>query len=207
MTAFTVAIDGPAAAGKGTIARAIAAHFGYAHLDTGLLYRAVGALVLDGADPVKAAQALDPTDLEDSRLRTAEVAQAASRVAVVPEVRAALLEFQRSFARRPGGAVLDGRDICTVIYPQAEAQLFVTASAEVRAKRRWEELRAKGDTRSLEQVLEDVQLRDARDSQRDAAPMKPADGARVLDTSDMSIDAAVDAAIAHVTACGAVPSR
>ncbi|WP_299614934.1 d(CMP) kinase [uncultured Tateyamaria sp.] len=201
---FTVAIDGPAAAGKGTISRAIAAHFGFAHLDTGLLYRAVGALVLDGAEPIAAAQALDPRALEDARLRTAEVAQAASRVAVIPEVRAALLDFQRAFARRPGGAVLDGRDICTVIYPDAEAQLFVTASAEVRAARRWKELREKGDTRTLADVLADVQARDARDSERDAAPMRPADGAKLLDTSKMSIEEAVDAAIAHVEAKGAV---
>ncbi|WP_299698808.1 d(CMP) kinase [uncultured Tateyamaria sp.] len=200
-TPFTVAIDGPAAAGKGTISRAIAAHFGFAHLDTGLLYRAVGALALDGADPIEAARALLPEALEDGRLRTAEVAQAASRVAVIPEVRAALLDFQRDFARRPGGAVLDGRDICTVIYPDAEAQLFVTASAEVRAQRRWKELSGKGDDRTLEQVLEDVRIRDARDSERDAAPMKPAVGARVIDTSDMSIEEAVAAAISHVEMC------
>ncbi|WP_299769724.1 d(CMP) kinase [uncultured Tateyamaria sp.] len=203
---FTVAIDGPAAAGKGTISRAIAAHFGFAHLDTGLLYRAVGALALDGADPIEAARALLPEALEDGRLRTAEVAQAASRVAVIPEVRAALLDFQRDFARRPGGAVLDGRDICTVIYPDAEAQLFVTASAEVRAERRWKELSAKGDDRTLEQVLEDVRIRDARDSERDAAPMKPAVGARVIDTSDMSIEEAVAAAISHVEMCRGAPA-
>ena len=195
---FTVAIDGPAAAGKGTISRAIAAHFGFAHLDTGLLYRAVGALSLDGADPIEVALALQPDALEDGRLRTAEVAQAASRVAVIPEVRAALLDFQRGFARRPGGAVLDGRDICTVIYPDAEAQLFVTASAEVRAERRWKELSAKGDDRTLQQVLEDVRSRDARDSERDTAPMKPALGARVIDTSDMTIEEAVAVAISHV---------
>ncbi|MEM8655436.1 MAG: d(CMP) kinase [Pseudomonadota bacterium] len=200
---FTVAIDGPAAAGKGTIARAIAAHFGFAHLDTGLLYRAVGALALDGADPIKAARALEPSALEDSRLRTTEVAQAASKVAVIPEVRAALLAFQRDFARRPGGAVLDGRDICTVIYPDAEAQLFVTASAEVRAERRWAELRAKGDDRTRAQVLADVKMRDARDSERDAAPMRPAEGAKRLDTSEMSIEEAVAAAIAHVEAARA----
>lgn len=194
---FTVAIDGPAAAGKGTISRAIAAHFGFAHLDTGLLYRAVGALVLDGADAIEAAQALQPEALDDGRLRTAKVAQAASRVAVIPEVRAALLDFQRVFARRPGGAVLDGRDICTVICPDAEAQLFVTARAEVRAERRWKEL--SGD-RSLEQVLEDVRSRDARDRERDTAPMKPAAGARVIDTSDMTIEEAVAAAIVHVEA-------
>ncbi|APX10876.1 (d)CMP kinase [Tateyamaria omphalii] len=205
--AFTVAIDGPAAAGKGTIARAVARHFGFAHLDTGLLYRAVGALTLDGADPVTAARALDPRALEDARLRTANVAQAASRVAVIPEVRAALLEFQRGFARRPGGAVLDGRDICTVISPGAEAQFFVTASPDVRADRRWRELRDKGDTRTLGEVLDDVIARDARDSQRDAAPMRPAEGSMVLDTSEMSIDAAVAAAIAHVEARGGVPLR
>ncbi|MBV7409039.1 MULTISPECIES: d(CMP) kinase [Roseobacteraceae] len=203
--AFTVAIDGPAAAGKGTIARAVAGHFGFAHLDTGLLYRAVGALTLDGADPIEAARALDPRALEDGRLRTAEVAQAASRVAVIPEVRAALLDFQRSFARRPGGAVLDGRDICTVIYPGAEAQLFVTASAEVRAERRWKELRDKGDDRTLAEVLADVRARDARDSEREAAPLRPADGAMLLDTSKMSIDEAVAAAIAHVAAKGGAP--
>lgn len=202
---FTVAIDGPAAAGKGTIARAVAAHFGFAHLDTGLLYRAVGALTLDGADPVAAARALDPSALEDGRLRTAEVAQAASRVAVIADVRAALLDFQRGFARRSGGAVLDGRDICTVIYPDAEAQLFVTASAEVRAERRWKELREKGDDRTLAEVLADVRARDARDSQREAAPMRPADGALLLDTSEMSIAEAVDAAIAHVEAKGGIP--
>ncbi|MEX0370850.1 MAG: d(CMP) kinase [Tateyamaria sp.] len=195
---FTVAIDGPAAAGKGTISRAIAKEFGFAHLDTGLLYRAVGALALDGADPIAAAQSLEPRALEDARLRTSEVAQAASRVAVIPEVRAALLAFQRSFARRPGGAVLDGRDICTVIYPDAEAQLFVTASPEVRAERRWKELGAKGDTRSLVEVLEDVKARDERDSTRAEAPMKPSHGALVLDTTDMSIADAVAAAIAHV---------
>lgn len=202
---FTVAIDGPAAAGKGTIGRAVAAHFGFAHLDTGLLYRAVGALVLDGAEPVAAAQALEPSALEDARLRTTEVAQAASRVAAIPEVRAALLGFQRTFARRPGGAVLDGRDICTVIYPDAEAQLFVTASAKVRAERRWKELADKGDDRTLEQVLADVQARDARDSERDVAPMRPADGAKLLDTSKMTIAQAVAAAIAHVEEQGAEP--
>lgn len=195
---FTVAIDGPAAAGKGTISRAIAHRFGFAHLDTGLLYRAVGALALDGAEPIAAARALVPSALEDGRLRTAAVAQAASRVAVIPEVRAALLAFQRDFARRPGGAVLDGRDICTVIYPDAEAQLFVTASPDVRAERRWKELSGKGDTRSLAEVLEDVRARDARDSTRAEAPMKPAPNALVLDTTNLCIEDAIEAAVAHV---------
>ena len=131
---FTVAIDGPAAAGKGTVSKAVAAHFGFAHLDTGLLYRAVGAKVLAGADAIDAALTLVVDDLDDANLRTSDVAQAASKVAVIAEVRAALLDFQRSFATRAGGAVLDGRDIGTVICPDAPVKLFVTASAEVRAR-------------------------------------------------------------------------
>lgn len=197
---FTVAIDGPAASGKGTIGRAVAAHFDFAHLDTGLLYRAVGAQMLTGTDPVVAAQRLTPEALTEAELRTAAVAQAASKVAVIPEVRAALLDFQRAFARRAGGAVLDGRDIGTVICPQAEAKLFVTASAEVRADRRWRELRDRGEDVDLNGVLEDVKARDARDSERAAAPLKPAEEAIVFDTSDMSIDAAIAAAIAYVEA-------
>ncbi|MEL6620155.1 MAG: d(CMP) kinase [Pseudomonadota bacterium] len=196
---FTVAIDGPAAAGKGTISRAVAQHFGFAHLDTGLLYRAVGAQMLAGADPIAAAQSLDRAALENPDLRTADVAQAASKVAVIPEVRQALLDFQRAFARRAGGAVLDGRDICTVICPQAEAQLFVTASAEVRADRRWKELQGRGNDMPYDAVLADVRERDARDSDRAAAPLRPAEGAKVLDTSDMRIDEAVAAAIAWVS--------
>ena len=195
---FTVAIDGPAADGKGTIGRAVAARFGLAHLDTGLLYRAVGAQVLGGADPVEAARALEAGDLESDALRTAAVAQAASKVAVIPEVRAALLDFQRAFARRAGGAVLDGRDICTVICPQAEVKMFVTATPEVRAQRRFDELIARGQDTTYAAVLEDVEARDRRDSERSAAPLKPAPGADVLDTSQLGIDAAVAAAIALV---------
>ena len=195
---FTVAIDGPAADGKGTIGRAVAARFGLAHLDTGLLYRAVGAQVLRGADPVEAARALAAGDLESDALRTAAVAQAASKVAVIPEVRAALLDFQRAFARRAGGAVLDGRDICTVICPQAEVKMFVTATPEVRAQRRFDELIARGQDTTYAAVLEDVEARDRRDSERSAAPLKPAPGADVLDTSQLGIDAAVAAAIALV---------
>lgn len=197
---FTVAIDGPAAAGKGTISRAVAAHFGFAHLDTGLLYRAVGAKVLDGAEAIAAAEALCAEDLTVGNLRTAEVAQAASRVAVIPEVRAALVDFQRTFARRDGGAVLDGRDIGTVICPEAEVKIFVTASAEVRAKRRFLELRAAGSAMSLKEVLADVVARDARDRDRATAPMKPAQGALILDTSEMTIDEAVAAAIKAIEA-------
>ena len=198
--AFTIAIDGPAAAGKGTLSKAVAAHFGYAHLDTGLLYRAVGARTLQGAEPIAAAQALQAEDLETDNLRTPDVAQAASKVAVIPEVRAALVAFQQAFARRDGGAVLDGRDIGTVICPDAEVKLFVTASAEVRATRRHKELAEKGGTQSYETVLRDVVERDKRDSERATAPLKPAEDAVEIDTSDLSIEAAIAAAIAAIEA-------
>ncbi|WHZ35708.1 d(CMP) kinase [Sagittula sp. MA-2] len=197
---FTIAIDGPAAAGKGTIARAVAAHFGFAHLDTGLLYRAVGRHLLNGEDPVAAARALDPAELDEGALRTPEVAQAASQVAVLPEVRAALVDFQRGFARREGGAVLDGRDIGTVICPAAEAKLFVTASAEVRAQRRFRELVERGLDVDYDTVLADVRARDARDMSRAEAPLVAAGDATVVDTSEMAIADAVAAAIAAVEA-------
>ncbi|CRL15503.1 (d)CMP kinase [Phaeobacter italicus] len=197
---FTVAVDGPAAAGKGTISRAVAAHFGFAHLDTGLLYRAVGARMLAGEKPIAAAEALLPEDLERPELRTAEVAQAASKVAVIAEVRAALVDFQRAFARRAGGAVLDGRDIGTVICPRAQAKLFVTASAEVRATRRLKELLAAGHPTTLAEVLEDVKARDARDMNRSEAPLKPAQDAVQIDTSTLSIEEAVEMAIAAIEA-------
>ncbi len=189
---FTVAIDGPAAAGKGTIARAVAARFGFAHLDTGLLYRAVGA---KGGDPVAAARGLSAADLGRDGLRTLEAGQAASRVAAIPEVRAALVDFQKGFARREGGAVLDGRDIGTVICPEAEVKLYVTASPEVRAHRRWQE--AGGDEA---QVLAEVRERDARDMGRADAPLRAAADALVLDTSDLGIDEAVAQAVAAVEA-------
>lgn len=192
--AFTVAIDGPAAAGKGTISRAVAAHFGFAHLDTGLLYRAVGARLLAGDDPVQAAQTLDPGDLA-ADLRSPAVADAASRVAVIPGVRAALLEFQRDFARGGKGAVLDGRDIGTVICPGAEVKLFITASPAVRAMRRHAEL---GGALTMAQVLADVLERDERDVNRAAAPLKPAADAVLIDTTDLTIEAAIRAAIAVI---------
>jgi cytidylate kinase len=200
MMAFAIAIDGPAAAGKGTVSKAVAAHFGFAHLDTGLLYRAVGAKTLAGIDPVEAAKTLVAEDLSVEGLRTPEVAQAASKVAVIGEVRAALVDFQRAFARRAGGAVLDGRDIGTVICPNAEAKLFVTASAEVRAERRYLELVANGHETSHEDVLSDVKERDARDMERAEAPLKPAEDAVVIDTSDMSIEEAVAQAVAAIEA-------
>lgn len=200
MQPFTVAIDGPAAAGKGTISKAVAAHFGLAHLDTGLLYRVIGARMLLGEDPITVAETLVAGDLDKPDLRTAEVAQAASKVAVIPEVRAALLDFQRAFARRSGGAVLDGRDIGTVICPRAEAKLFVTASAEVRAQRRLAELTEGGFQTDFDTVLADVQARDDRDMNRADAPLRPAEDAVILDTSDLSIDAAIAAAIDAVAA-------
>ncbi len=200
MSPFTIAIDGPAAAGKGTISKAVAAHFDLAHLDTGLLYRAVGARMLQGEDPIAVAQTLAADDLENPALRTAEVAQAASKVAAIPDVRAALLEFQRAFARRSGGAVLDGRDIGTVICPQAEVKLFVTASAEVRAQRRLAELTERGFETNYDSVLEDVRARDHRDTNRADAPLNPAEDAVVVDTSEMSIADAVAKAVAAVEA-------
>ena len=199
-TPFTIAIDGPAAAGKGTISKAVAEHFGFAHLDTGLLYRAVGAKLLLGLDPVAAARGLTAEDLKEDGLRSPEVAQAASKIAVIGEVRAALLDFQRSFARRAGGAVLDGRDIGTVICPDADAKLFVTASAEVRADRRFAELSASGSAVSRAQVLADVKERDARERARAEAPLVAARDAVEIDTSEMSIDEAIAAAIAAIDA-------
>lgn len=192
---FTIAIDGPAASGKGTIARALAQELGFAHLDTGLLYRAVGAL---GGDPVAAARGLAPQDLARDDLRTAEAGQAASRVAAIPEVRAALVDFQRRFARTDPGAVLDGRDIGTVICPEAELKLYVTASDDVRARRRALELQADETA-----ILAELRERDARDAARDVAPMRAADDALLLDTSDMSIEDAVARALAAAREAGA----
>jgi cytidylate kinase len=189
---FTVAIDGPAAAGKGTISRAVAERFGFRHLDTGLLYRAVG---VKGGDPVDAARSLTQGDLARDDLRTLEAGQAASRVAALPEVRAALVDFQRRFARSEGGTVLDGRDIGTVICPEAEVKLYVTASPEVRAHRRW--LEVGGDEA---RVLAEVKERDARDMGRADAPLKPAVDAVVIDTSEMGIAEAVEKAAAVVRA-------
>lgn len=197
---FTVAIDGPAASGKGTISKAVAAHFGFAHLDTGLLYRAVGAKVLLGVDALDAARALAPDDLDGDALRTPDVAQEASKVAALPDVRAALVDFQRSFAARAGGAVLDGRDIGTVICPGAQVKLFVIADAVVRARRRFEELSGKGIDTSFEDVLADVQTRDERDMGRADAPLRPAADAVEIDTSSLSIEEAVAQTIAVIKA-------
>jgi cytidylate kinase len=197
---FTVAIDGPAASGKGTIGRAVARHFGFAHLDTGLLYRAVGRRVIAGEEPVAAARGLVAADLEGDGLRDEAVGGAASKVAAIPEVREALVDFQRAFAARAGGAVLDGRDIGTVICPDAPVKLYVVASDEVRAERRWRELTGKGQRVTKAEVLADLRERDARDSARATAPLRPADDAITLDTTRMSIDEAVAAAVAAVEA-------
>lgn len=197
-----IAVDGPLASGKGTIARALADHFGLPHLDTGSLYRATGLAVIEaGIDPddaeacARLAAQLDLAAIDEDRIRTAEAGSMASRVAAIPQVREALFDLQRAFATQPGGAILDGRDIGTVICPDAEVKLFVTADAETRARRRWEELRAKGETLSFETMLEQTRERDARDAERTDAPMKPADDATLLDTSSLSIDAAVATAI------------
>lgn len=200
---FVVAIDGPAASGKGTIARAIAARFGFAHLDTGLLYRAVGlkalaagAGIIEPAIAAAAAETLSEADLEAPDLRSARAAEAASRVAAIPEIRRALLDFQRRFAARPGGAVLDGRDIGSVICPGAEVKLYVTASDAIRARRRHAELADTGMTEAA--VLEDLRRRDARDAGRADAPMLRAPDAVLIDTTELSIDAAITRAVAEV---------
>lgn len=206
-----IAVDGPVAAGKGTLARRLAAHYGFAYLDTGALYRAVGRRVLRGggdpADPaqaVAAARGLGPADLADPALRDEATGAAASVVAAIPGVRAALLDYQREFARRPPGghpgAVLDGRDIGTVVCPAAEVKLFVTASAEIRAHRRFLELRARGEPAAESGVLAELRARDARDAGRAAAPLKPAPDAHLLDTTNLDIDAAFAAAVAVVEA-------
>ena len=197
MKPFVIALDGPAAAGKGTLAKCLAAHYGFAHLDTGALYRAVG---VKGGDPVQAARSLTPADMSRDDLRTLEAGQAASRVAAIPEVRLALIEFQRRFAVLEPGAVLDGRDIGTVICPQAEVKLFVTASAEVRARRRWLELGGDAAPKSFADVLAEVRERDARDMGRADAPLRPASDAVTLDTSELSADEAVAVACAAVKA-------
>ncbi|MDQ0473744.1 (d)CMP kinase [Labrys wisconsinensis] len=200
-----IAIDGPAASGKGTLAKRLADHFGLPHLDTGLLYRAVGRRMLDEGLRLEDSEAaaaiaeeLEVVDLDETRLRGGEMGEAASVVAAYPKVRKALLDLQRRFAHQRGGAVLDGRDIGTVIAPGAEAKIFVTATPETRARRRHEELRRRGADLPFEDVLADIRRRDARDAGRADAPLKPAPDAQVLDTTALDIEAAFQAAVVIV---------
>ncbi len=198
-----IAIDGPAASGKGTVARRLAAHYGLRHLDTGMLYRAVAARVIaagggieDAAARLEAARGIEAENLADEALlRGPGMGEAASIVAADPAVRAAMLEFQRSFARTPPGAVLDGRDIATVVCPDADAKVFVTAAAETRARRRHKEILAAGGEITYDQVLADIRRRDERDSARAVAPLRKADDAHLLDTTELDIEAAFRAAV------------
>jgi CMP/dCMP kinase len=202
-----IAIDGPAASGKGTLARRIASRYGLHHLDTGLLYRAVAKAVLDAghaaddaAHAAAAAAAIDPEKFDEDALKAQAVTEASSVVAAIPQVRRALLDYQRAFAARPPGAVLDGRDIGTVIAPAADVKLFVTASPQVRAARRVAEQKARGVQADERDVLADLLRRDQRDSRREAAPLKPAADAHLLDTTHLDIDAAFRAAVAIIEA-------
>ncbi|WP_057884395.1 (d)CMP kinase [Tsuneonella troitsensis] len=201
-----IAVDGPTASGKGTIARGLAAHYGLPYLDTGLLYRAVGRQVfIDGGDPDEAGDALAGTAfpdalLADPSLRSEETGGLASRVSIHPSVRQALYERQRKFAEQPGGAVLDGRDIATVIAPDADVKLFVTASVEARAERRWKEMRESGIEVSLDDIAQDIRARDERDANRAEAPLRVAEGAFVIDNSAMTREQALAAAIEAVEA-------
>ncbi|ASV87424.1 (d)CMP kinase [Ochrobactrum quorumnocens] len=201
MTSFVVAIDGPAASGKGTLARRIAIHYGIPHLDTGLTYRAVAKALLDKDLPLdneviaaEVALHLDLHEMDKNVLSAHAIGEAASKVAVMPAVRRALVEAQRNFAAALPSSVLDGRDIGTVVCPQAEIKLFVTASPEVRAQRRFEEIVAKGGTADFDKILADLKTRDERDMNRTDSPLRPAEDAHLLDTSEMSIEAAFLAA-------------
>jgi len=202
-----IAIDGPAASGKGTLARRLAAHYGYRHLDTGAIYRAVAYALIgkatdlhDEAAAVKAAQNLDPATFDDPALKSQEVGTAASVVSAIPAVRAALVEFQRQFAAAPPGAVLDGRDIGTVICPHAEVKIFVVADPRVRAHRRYLEAQARGEAADEAIILADILARDERDQNRPVAPLKPASDAYLLDNSHLDIEGGVRAAIDIVEA-------
>jgi len=205
-----IAIDGPAASGKGTLGKRLAAHFGLRHLDTGLIYRAVAKALLDAGHPLDdavcataAAQVLDPAQFDEKTLKGHAIGEAASIVSAIPQVRSALVAFQRDFAKTPPGAVLDGRDIGTVICPDADVKIFVTAAPEERARRRAAELRHAGEPAHEAAILADILRRDERDRSRTVAPLKPAADAHELDTTHLDVDAAVAAAIAIVDRVGA----
>jgi cytidylate kinase len=202
-----IAVDGPAASGKGTLGKRLAAHYGLNHLDTGLLYRAVARALIDAghalddeAAATKMAEHLDFSTLDETRLRGREAGESASVVSAYPGVRAALIKGQRDFAKKPPGAVLDGRDIGTVICPDADAKLFVTATSEERAKRRWLELKKNDPALAYETVLADIVKRDERDSGRATAPLKQAENARLLDTTKLDIEAAFQMAVSLIDA-------
>jgi len=192
MSNIVIAIDGPAASGKGTISKAISEKLKFNYLDTGKLYRAIGAKYLEGYSPIAAAQSLDGKDLEKYDLQKQEVAQAASEIASIPEVRAALLEFQRNFSQKTPGAVLDGRDIGTIVCPDAKIKIFLTASLEARAKRRYVELYKHDQKIDFNTILEQIRERDERDQTRSSSPMVAASDAKIFDTSELSINEAID---------------
>ena len=192
MSHIVIAIDGPAASGKGTISKAISEKLQFNYLDTGKLYRAIGARYLEGYPPIVAAQSLDSKDLDKYDLQKQEIAQAASEIALIPEVRAALLKFQRDFSQKMPGAVLDGRDIGTIVCPDAKIKIFLTASLEARATRRYIELYKNDQKISFKTILEQIRERDARDQTRSSSPMVAASDAKIFDTSELSINEAVD---------------
>ena len=209
-----IAVDGPAASGKGTLGRRLAAHYGLRHLDTGLIYRAVAKALLDAGHAledvelaVNVAKSLDPGRFDEIELKRHSIGEAASVISAIPQLRAALLAFQHEFGRTPPGAVLDGRDIGTVVFPDAEVKIFLTASAETRAHRRAAELERAGEAMAFADVLADIRRRDARDTKRATAPLKPAPDAHLLDTTPLDIDAAFRAAADIVDAVRAGRKR
>jgi len=198
MNKNVIAIDGPAASGKGTVSRAISEKLQFNYLDTGKLYRAIGAKYLEGFAPITAAQNLNNNELDKYDLQKPEIAQAASEIALIPEVRAALLEFQRNFSQKTPGAVLDGRDIGTIVCPDAKIKIFLTASLEARAKRRYVELNKHGGKIRFKTILDQIKVRDERDQTRSFSPMVAASDAKIFDTSDLSITEAVEVVFRYI---------
>ena len=198
MSQTVIAIDGPAASGKGTVSKAISEKLRFNYLDTGKLYRAIGAKYLEGYQPIAAAESIESSDLAKYDLRKPEIAQAASEIALIPEVRAALLEFQRNFSQKMPGAVLDGRDIGTIVCPDAKIKIFLTASLEARAKRRYFELYKHDDKISFDTILEQIRERDERDQTRRSSPMVAASDAKIFDTSKLSINEAVEKVLSYI---------